>query len=157
MSRAADPFDTCLLRVFSTLTAKRSVSRAAAKLDQSQPAVSAALKRLQDILGDPLLVKDNQRMVPVERALRLEASVRIAPGEIENLLAPIAGFDPATTKLCFCIGTPDCLAPPLMASPVSYLRVTTPKARLVLQPHSNGYDYEAALAKPPIDFPTMRF
>ena len=83
--------------------------------------------------------------------------MRIAPGEIENLLAPIAGFDPATTKLCFCIGTPDCLAPPLMASPVSYLRVTTPKARLVLQPHRNGYDYEGALAKPPIDFSPMRF
>ena len=62
------------------LMAERSVSRAAARLDQSQPAVSAALKRLRDILGDPLLVKDKQRMVPTERALQLEASVRSVLG-----------------------------------------------------------------------------
>ena len=31
------------------------MSRASARLDQSQPAVSAALKRLRDFLGDPLL------------------------------------------------------------------------------------------------------
>ena len=151
MSRAADPFDTYLLRVFSMLMAERSVSRAAARLDQSQPAVSAALKRLRGILGDPLLVKDKQRMVPTERALQLEASVRIVLGEIESLLAPTAEFDPATTKLCFRIGTPDYLAPPLMASLVSYLRLTAPRARLVLQPLGNGYDYEAALANGELD------
>lgn len=106
MSRAADLFDTCLLRVFSTLTAKRSVSRAAAKLDQSQPAVSAALKRLRGILGDPLLVKDNQRMVPVERALQLEASVRIAPGEIENLLARLPGLTEPPPNCVFASARP---------------------------------------------------
>ena len=151
MSRTTDPFDTYLLRVFSMLMAERSVSRAAARLDQSQPAVSAALKRLRDILGDPLLVKDKQRMVPTERALQLEASVRIVLGEIESLQAPAAEFDPATTKLCFRIGTPDYLAPPLMASLVSYLRLTAPKARLVLQPLGNDYDYETALANGELD------
>ncbi len=151
MTRATDPFDTYLLRVFSMLMAERSVSRAAARLDQSQPAVSAALKRLRDILGDPLLVKDKQRMVPTERALQLEASVRIVLGEIESLLAPAAEFDPTTTKLCFRVGTPDYLAPPLMASLVSYLRMTAPKARLLLQPLGNDYDYEAALANGELD------
>ena len=151
MSRASDPFDTYLLRVFSMLMAERSVSRAAARLDQSQPAVSAALKRLRDILGDPLLVKDKQRMVPTERALQLEASVRIVLGEIESLLAPAAEFDPATTKLTFRVGTPDYLAPPLMASLVSYLRMTAPKARLLLQPLGHDYDYEAALANGELD------
>ena len=84
MSRPSDPFDTYLLRVFSTLMAERSVSRAAARLNQSQPAVSAALKKLRDILGDPLLIKDKQRMVPTERALQLEASVRIVLAEIDG-------------------------------------------------------------------------
>ena len=133
------------------LMVERSVSRAAARLDQSQPAVSAALKRLRDILGDPLLVKDKQRMVPTERALQLEASVRIVLGEIESLLAPAAEFDPTSTKLTFRVGTPDYLAPPLMASLVSYLRMTAPKARLLLIPLSNDYDYEAALANGELD------
>ncbi len=151
MTRSTDPFDTYLLRVFSMLMSERSVSRAAARLGQSQPAVSAALKRLRDILGDPLLVKDKQRMVPTERALQLEASVRIVLGEIEGLLAPPAEFDPATTKLCFRVGTPDYLAPPLMANLVSYVRMTAPKARLLLQPLGHDYDYEAALANGELD------
>ena len=151
MTRATDPFDTYLLRVFSTLMAERSVSRAAARLNQSQPAVSAALKRLRDILGDPLLVKDKQRMVPTERALQLEASVRIVLTEIDGLLAPTSHVDPATTRQTFRIGTPDFLAPPLMASMVSYLRMTAPRARLLVHSLSPDYDYEAALAEGSLD------
>ena len=151
MTRTTDPFDTYLLRVFSMLMAERSVSRAAARLGQSQPAVSAALKRLRDILGDPLFVRDKQRMVPTERALQLEPSVRIVLGEIDSLLAPAAEFDPASTRLTFRIGTPDFLAPPLMASLVSYLRMTAPGARLLLQPLGHDYDYEAALANGELD------
>ncbi|MBX9611586.1 MAG: LysR family transcriptional regulator [Burkholderiales bacterium] len=151
MSRPHDPFDTYLLRVFSTLMTERSVSRTAARLNQSQPAVSAALKKLRDILGDPLLIKDKQRMVPTERALQLEASVRIVLGEIDGLLAPAAAFDPATTRQTFRIGTPDYLAPPLMASMVSYLRLSAPRARLVVHPLNHDFDYEAALADGELD------
>ncbi|MGE0497359.1 MAG: LysR family transcriptional regulator, partial [Ramlibacter sp.] len=140
-----------LLRVFSTLMAERSVSRAAARLNQSQPAVSAALKKLRDVLGDPLLVKDKQRMVPTERALQLEASVRMVLAEIDGLVAPTAAFEPATTRQTFRIGTPDYLAPPLMASLVSYMRLTAPHARLLVQSLGPGYDYEAALAQGALD------
>jgi len=151
MSRPNDPFDTYLLRVFATLMAERSVSRAAARLNQSQPAVSAALKRLRDVLGDPLLVKDKQRMVPTERALQLEPSVRIVLAEIDGLLAPTAAFEPATTRQVFQLGMPDYLAPPLMANLVSYMRLTAPKARLVIHALSHDYDYEAALASGELD------
>jgi DNA-binding transcriptional LysR family regulator len=151
MSRAHDPFDTYLLRVFSTLMTERSVSRAAAKLGQSQPAVSAALKRLRDILGDPLLVKDKQRMVPTERAMQLEASVRIVLAEIDGLLAPADVFEPATTRQVFRVGTPDYIAPPLMASMVAYMRMTAPRAKLVIQPLSPDFDYEAAMAAGELD------
>ena len=151
MSRPSDPFDTYLLRVFSTLMAARSVSRAAARLNQSQPAVSAALKKLRDILGDPLFIKDKQRMVPTERALQLEASVRIVLAEIDGLLAPADSFEPATTRQTFRIGTPDYLAPPLMASMVSYMRMTAPRARLLVHSLAPGYDYEAALAGGELD------
>lgn len=151
MSRQHDPFDTYLLRVFNCLMSERSVSRAAARLNQSQPAISAALKKLREILGDPLFVKDKQRMVPTERALQLEASVRIVLTEIDGLLAPTTTFEPATTRQTFRIGTPDYLAPPLMASMVSYLRTTAPRARLQVHALAPGYDYEAALAGGELD------
>ena len=147
MSRADNPFDTYLLRVFATLMTERSVSRAASRLNQSQPAVSAALKRLRDIFGDPLLIKDKQRMVPTERALQIEASVRVVLTEIDGLLAPSDSFDASTTRLTFRIGTPDFMAPTLMASTVAYLRLSAPNARLLVQPLGPDFDYERALAE----------
>ena len=69
LRRSDDPLDTYLLRVFVLLISERSVSRTALRLNQSQPAVSAALKRLREILGDPLLVREKGGMVPTERAL----------------------------------------------------------------------------------------
>lgn len=151
MSRPDDPFDTYLLRVFSILMRERSVSRTATRLNQSQPAISTALKRLREIFGDPLLIKDKQRMVPTERALQLEVSVRVVLGEIDVLLAPGTAFEPATTKQVFRIGTPDYLAPPLMAAVVNYMRGTAPNARLLLQPLGPDYDFEEALAEGELD------
>lgn len=151
MSRPDDPFDTYLLRVFSILMRERSVSRTATRLNQSQPAISTALKRLREIFGDPLLIKDKQRMVPTERALQLEVSVRVVLGEIDVLLTPGTAFEPATTKQVFRIGTPDYLAPPLMAAVVNYMRGTAPNARLLLQPLGPDYDFEEALAEGELD------
>lgn len=151
MTRANDPFDTYLLRVFSTLMNERSVSRAATRLNQSQPAISTALKRLREIFDDPLLLKDRQRMVPTERALQLEASVRTVLGDIDALMSPGEVFDPATTRQTFRIGTPDYLAPPLMAAVVHYLRTTAPGARMLLQPLGQDYDFDAALAEGTLD------
>lgn len=70
MSRSDDPFDTYLLRVLCTLISEKSVSRAAIRLNQSQPAISAALRRLRAIFNDPLLVRDKNHMVPTARAMQ---------------------------------------------------------------------------------------
>jgi DNA-binding transcriptional LysR family regulator len=151
MSRPDDPFDTYLLKVFSILMTERSVSRTATRMNQSQPAVSTALKRLREIFDDPLLVKDKQRMVPTERALQLHASVRVVLGELDALLAPGASFDPARSRRVFKLGSPDYLAPPLLASTVNYLRTVAPDARLSITPLGPGYDWEAALAEGELD------
>ena len=52
-----DKIDLHLIRVLHTVLTERSVSRAAVRLGMHQPAVSAALKRLRDLSGDPLLVR----------------------------------------------------------------------------------------------------
>ena len=52
-----DTIDLHLIRVLHTLITERSVSRAAIRLASSQPAVSAQLKRLRALTGDPLLVR----------------------------------------------------------------------------------------------------
>jgi DNA-binding transcriptional LysR family regulator len=149
--RHSDPFETHLLRLLATLLDERSVSRAAVRLNMSQPAVSTALKRLREIFGDALLIKDKQRMVPTERARQIEGSVRHLLQEVDLLLAPPPAFDPAHTRLHFRVGTPDYLAPGYTAAMVGYLRRHAPGARLVLQPLGADYDYEAALAEGELD------
>jgi len=52
-----DKIDLHLIRVLHTVLTERNVSRAAVRLGMHQPAVSAALKRLRELSGDPLLVR----------------------------------------------------------------------------------------------------
>jgi DNA-binding transcriptional LysR family regulator len=96
VTRARDPFNTYLLRVLCTLLSERSVSRTAIKLNQSQPAISVALKRLRDIFHDPLLVREKGGMVPTERALEIYAAARVALEEIDKLFIEGDKFSPAT-------------------------------------------------------------
>ena len=56
--------DLNLLRVFDEVMAERSLTRAAHKLSITQPAVSNAMRRLRDIVGDELLVRSGQGVEP---------------------------------------------------------------------------------------------
>ena len=64
-----DKIELHLIRVLHTLITERSVSRAALRLHSTQPAVSAQLKRLRALTGDPLLVRAGNGMAPTETAL----------------------------------------------------------------------------------------
>jgi DNA-binding transcriptional LysR family regulator len=66
-----DKIDLYLIRVLHTLITERSVSRAALRLHSTQPAVSAQLKRLRELTGDPLLVRAGNGMTPTAVALQL--------------------------------------------------------------------------------------
>ncbi len=151
MARADDPFDTYLLRVLCSLVVERSVSRTAIKLNQSQPAISAALKRLRDIVHDPLLVRDKGAMVPTPRALELLASARVALAEIERLTVAPEAFDPQTSTQSFRIGSPDYLSAFFLANVVEKLRKQAPGVRLFMHPLGFEFDYEKALAQDELD------
>ena len=113
-----------------TLLIERNVSRTAIRLHQSQPAISAALKRLRGIFGDELLVRDKRAMVPTERGGQLLAHARVALGEIDKLLAPPETFEPGTSQQTFRVGMPDYLATTFLAAGVQRLRAEAPGARL---------------------------
>jgi DNA-binding transcriptional LysR family regulator len=68
---AFDKIELSLIRAFHTVITERSVSRAALQLHSSQPAVSAQLKRLRGLVGDPLLVRAGSGMAPTAVALSL--------------------------------------------------------------------------------------
>ena len=68
--------DLKLLRAFAVLMAEKSVSRTAERLGISQPATSHALARLRELFQDPLLLRTRAGMVPTERAVEIELTVR---------------------------------------------------------------------------------
>ncbi|MBS0318673.1 MAG: LysR family transcriptional regulator, partial [Proteobacteria bacterium] len=63
--------DLHLVRVLHTVITERSVSRAALRLQSTQPMVSAQLKRLRELTGDPLLVRSGTGMVPTDAGLHM--------------------------------------------------------------------------------------
>ncbi len=149
--RATDPLDTYLLRVLCGVVTERSVSRTALRLNQTQPAISVALKRLREIFGDPLLVREKAGMVPTERALQLVEHARVALAEIDKLLGDLEAFDPYQTTQTFKIGSPDYLASAFMADIAETLRRDARKARLLVHALGPEYDFERALANGELD------
>jgi DNA-binding transcriptional LysR family regulator len=93
--------DLNLLRVFDAMMLELSTVRAGERIGLSQPAVSSALGRLRQIVGDELFVRDGNRMVPTARAQELSETVRTALRQIEQALAATTAFDPSTARRNF--------------------------------------------------------
>ena len=151
MSRPADPVDSYLLRVLVTLVTERNVSRTAIRLNQSQPAISTALKRLREVFDDPLLVRERGGMAPTDRALALREQARRALSEIDAMRSGADEFDPASSPQTFKVGSPDFLVAAFLARVVERFRRDAPRARLVVQPLNAEFDYERALANGELD------
>jgi DNA-binding transcriptional LysR family regulator len=90
--------DIGMLRTFDALMRERSVSRAAARLFLSQPAVSASLNRLRDVFDDPLFTRTAHGVVPTARAQALAPQVGKVLADIAGLLEAEQGFDPAMSQ-----------------------------------------------------------
>lgn len=111
-------YDLKLLMCFDALMAERSVSRAAERLNLSQPAMSHALARLRRLFDDPLLLKGHGLMTPTSRALQLETQVQDLLAALRRLAEQPAAFEPATARLRFSVMAPE-YAEYLLAAPVT--------------------------------------
>lgn len=146
-----DPLDTHLLRVLVMLLTERSLSRVAVRLNQTQPAISNALRRLRTAFQDELLVRSGNAMVPTPRGAEILSSARAALQELDQLFVATDAFDPATTQLTFRIGCPDYLATVFLSSVTTMLRRQAPNAQLLVHPLGPGYDFERGLAEGELD------
>jgi DNA-binding transcriptional LysR family regulator len=97
---------------------ERHVTRAAAALNLSQPAVSNALARLRAALGDELFLRRPGGVEPTALALSLATPVAEVLDRLRQTLAVHAPFDPATTDRVFTLAMSEyaesVLAPPLL-------------------------------------------
>ena len=113
--------DLNLLKTFDALFVTRSASSAAAALGVGQPAVSHALGRLRNVIGDPLFVRTAGRMEPTARAQRLAEPVREALMAAGRALSIEESFDPAQDRRIFSVSASDSLQPVLFSRVLSDL------------------------------------
>ena len=147
--------DLNLLVYLNALLKERSVSRAADKLDISQPAMSNALRRLRDMLGDPILVRTSGGMEPTERAKAMEPLVLEALSRAELALQPVESFVAESSVRTFRIMASDYIETTLLAPLIARLGETAPQISLdVLTPSDVSF---SNLERGDIDMAINRF
>lgn len=117
--------DLNLLRVFDQVMAERNLTRAARNLSMTQPAVSNALSRLRDALGDRLVSRSGYGVEPTPRALALWPAVAEALRQLETSIAP-GEFDPAHAKSTFTLALADATAAEVVPGLVQILEREAP-------------------------------
>lgn len=107
-------FDLNLLRVLDAVFREGSTVKAARRLGLSQSAISGSLSRLRHALGDPLFVRQGNRLVATDYATGLKEPVMQELERIEKILFPPSHFDPLTAQGTFRIAASDFFAEMLM-------------------------------------------
>lgn len=125
-----DNFDLNLLVAFEALLHERNVTRAARRLNVTQSAMSASLKRLREALGDTVLLQHGKTMIPTPHALALAPEVTAAIGVLRRLIQPTTGFDPSTSSRTFRIAASDYVATVALAPLLGVLSGEAPDVRL---------------------------
>ena len=95
--------DLNLLAALGALLEERNLTRAGARLNLTQPAMSAALTRLRQHFGDELLVRSGRQFVLTPDAERVLPIVQHALQQVELTFAETGEFDAANSTRAFSI------------------------------------------------------
>lgn len=114
--------DLNLYRVFAVVYRERSLTRAAEILCLSQSAVSHAIGRLRQSLGDPLFVREGQGVMPTSVADKLWPDIDAALNLLRLAAARSHDFDPQRDINQVTIAMNDELEPSLLPPLVAHLR-----------------------------------
>ncbi len=125
--------DLNLLRVFDEVMKERSLTKAARNLSLTQPAVSNALRRLRETLGDDLLKRSGQGLEPTALALELWPAVRDALRSLQDSLAP-RDFSLATDTTTLVLAMADATAAELIPPLVNVLETEAPGISVRVRP-----------------------
>src|SRR5436190_1727850 len=147
--------DLNLLKAFDALTSERAVTRAAARIGLSQPAMSHALARLRSLFADDLFVRTPTGMEPTARAREIAPLVAAAIEHIEAALNLGIGFDPAKSTGIFTAGMAEYAEVALVGRLAAAFARQAARARLRLTPLT-GTDAAEQLDRGVIDVAVAR-
>lgn len=143
-------FDLNLFVVLDTIASEGNITRASQKLHLTQPAVSHALGRLREQLGDPLFVRQGTQMLPTPYARTLLGPVREALQALEKSIAEEPAFDPATARRTFHLGLRDVFEATMLPPLVTRLQQEAPGIELA-SVRIDRRDVESELAAGTLD------
>lgn len=125
--------DLTLLLVLDGALKHRKLATVARQLGLTQPAISHALSRLRDILGDPLFVRRANGVQPTPRALALAGPVAQAIAVLRDALQQGRRFDPGTATREFRIAALDYAISLLVPDFLAHVRKVAPGCRLLFR------------------------
>jgi len=125
--------DLNLLRVFDQVMAERNLTRAARNLAMTQPAVSNALNRLRDALGDQLVTRSGYGVEPTPRAEALWPSIADALRQLEASITP-GDFVASEATNAFVLAMADATAAELMPGLVEIIERDAPGVTMRIVP-----------------------
>ncbi|HKU96233.1 MAG TPA: LysR family transcriptional regulator [Vineibacter sp.] len=99
--------DLNLLRVLDALLETPNTKAASAQLNVSQPTVSFSLKKLREVLDDPLFTRASHGLQPTPQALRLREPLKRIFAIVRDDVLTAPRFDRATTTRPFVFGLSD--------------------------------------------------
>ena len=146
--------DFNLLVTLDALLAERSVSRAAQRLNLSQPALSAQLARLRAMLGDPLFVPSHRGMTPTPLALGLQAPLAAALARLRDVVTSARAFDPARDEFTLHVACSDYVQSALLLDFTLALRRAAPGLRIALRP-ADSARLEAQMEQGDVDLAVL--
>lgn len=133
MKHSFRALDLNLLRVFDQVMAERNLTRAARNLSMTQPAVSNALNRLREALGDRLVARSGYGVEPTPRALALWPAVSDALRQLESSLVP-GDFTASEANTTFVLAMADATAAELMPGLVEIIERDAPGVSMRVLP-----------------------
>jgi DNA-binding transcriptional LysR family regulator len=127
-------YDLNLIEALDALLAENSVTKAAARMHTSAPAMSRALARLRRALDDPLLVRAGRDLVPTPRALEIRGEVHAITTRARALFTTAGTADPRTAVRMLNLQVADMLSSTFIPSLIEDLRAEAPGISLRVRP-----------------------
>lgn len=122
-----------MLVTLEVLLTERSVTRAAERLNLSQPSVSIQLAKLREIYHDPLLLPGSRGMLPTARALGLLTPLRQTLADLGRLVAAEQPFDPLQAEMTWQLAAADAAEYAILLPMLPKLRLAAPQSRLAIR------------------------
>ncbi len=125
--------DLNLLKVFEAVYEDRNLQLAGKRLNLTPSAVSHALQRLRELVGDELFMRTGKGMVPTGRATAMAPGLRDSLRQIEGILG-VETFVPGTSRRRFVIAANDHVTEVIVVPLSRALQEIAPHVDLVIRP-----------------------